>query len=160
MTTACTSKPWSRRIWMHTEESTPPESATRTLSCSSKVPKLLPQQISSVMRKTPFMLFQRYRKKPAARPRAKAHGRAAVHSFLRRGKGNSCLTGTGVTILLQLADDRLGVHALAAVVVGQGGLHRLLGQHAAMHLDRGQAVQRLDHRLVRQLQRLVDRSCP
>lgn len=35
-----------------------------------------------------FYAFSKISKKPAARPRAKAHGRAAVHSFLRRGKGN------------------------------------------------------------------------
>ena len=32
-----------------------------------------------------------------------------------------------MAILLQLAYNRLGVHALAAVIIGQSGLHRLLG---------------------------------
>ena len=46
--------------------------------------------------------------------------------------------------------------AFAVVVVLDGGAHGLLGQHAAVDLVRGQPVQRLDDRLVRERERLVD----
>ena len=61
-----------------------------------------------------------------------------------------------MAILFQLADDGLGINALTAIVIAQGGLHGLLGQNAAMHLDGGQTVQRFHHSLVGQLQGLFN----
>ena len=45
-------------------------------------------------------------------------------------------------------------NAVLVVVVLHGGLHRLLRQHRTVDLVGGQAVQRLHHRLVGELQRL------
>ena len=58
--------------------------------------------------------------------------------------------------LFELADDRGRVDALAAVVVRDRGLDRLLREHRAVHLDSRQAVERFHDRLVRQLERILD----
>ena len=59
-------------------------------------------------------------------------------------------------VLLDMADDGLWVDAPAGVIVGKGGLDRLLRQHAAMHLCGGQAVQRLHHGTVGKGKRIRD----
>lgn len=58
--------------------------------------------------------------------------------------------------VLDLADDRRRVDALAAVVVRDRGLDRLLREHRAVHLHGRQAVERFHDRLVRQLERVFD----
>ena len=64
----------------------------------------------------------------------------------------------GVRLFLVGELELLGVvcDAAAVVVVLHRGAHGLLGQHGAVDLVRGQAVERLDHRLVGELQGLVD----
>ena len=61
-----------------------------------------------------------------------------------------------VTVFFQLAHNGFRINALTAVVIGQSGLDRLLGQHRAVHLDGGQTFQSFYNGLVGQLQGLVE----
>lgn len=62
-----------------------------------------------------------------------------------------------IAMLGLLADDRLGVDALALVVVGKSGTYSLLCENGAVYLLRRKSLERFDNCLVGKAQSVVDR---
>ena len=66
------------------------------------------------------------------------------------------LIAHGSVAFTNLADDGRRIDAVFAVIIGQRRFHRLFCEHRAVDLGGGKPIERLDNRLVRKLERVLD----